>query len=187
MRPVSKEMTGLGWATVLAFDPGGTTGWCVFCVTPRDLVSEKAWHRCVKHLASGQILGSEHAQIDQAIELIDMWPEAAVVSESFVQRIKNIGLETDPAYSPVRINATVKWWLATEDRYHFKQSPDQAKSTWTDERLVAGRMDPGGGYKNRHARDGVRHALTFMGRARQQKGLRGNAFPLFFNEKGELL
>jgi hypothetical protein len=184
---MTKAMTGLGWATVLAFDPGGTTGWCVFCVTPRDLISERAWIKCMKHCASGQILGSEHAQVDQSIELIDMWPEAAVVSESFHQRIRNTGLETDPAYSPVRINATIKWWLATEDRFHFKQSPDLAKSAWTDERLRAAKLEPGGGYANRHARDGVRHALTFLGRARQQKRLRGSAFPLFFDEKGELL
>lgn len=93
----------MGWATVLAFDPGGTTGWCVMCANPSDLVGEKPFsHKLFQHVASGQIIGSEFAQVDQVVELVDIWPDAAVVAESFQQRIRNTGLETDPAYSPVR-------------------------------------------------------------------------------------
>lgn len=182
-----KAQEGNPWCEVLAFDPGGTTGWAVMCVKPKDLVSEKPLRRrLLQHYAAGQILGSEMTQVDQVVELVDVWPEAAVVAESFVQRIRNTGLETDVAYSPVRINAVLKWWLATEDRFLFKQSPNDAKNSWTDERLAEVKLDPDGGHANRHARDGVRHAALFLSRARQQKGLRHRAWPQFFNEDGSL-
>lgn len=176
------------WCEVLAYDPGGTTGWCVACIKPKDLLGDKPLgHRLLTHFAHGQIIGSEDTQVDELVELVDAWPRAAVVGESFVQKIKNTGLETDVAYSPVRINAVVRWWLATEDRYLFKQSAQQAKSRWTDERLEAAKLSPDGGYAERHARDGVRHAVLFLGRAREQKGLRHRAWPQFFDESGDLL
>lgn len=178
------------WCEVLAYDPGGTTGWAVLCVRPRDLVSDKPLNRrLLKHYAAGQIVGDENTQVDQLVELVDIWPNAAVVGESFVQRIKNTGLETDVAYSPVRINAVVRWWLATEDRFLFKQTPRDAKAKWTDSRLDDVKLNPGGGHANRHARDGVRHAALFLNRAREPRAkvLRHRAWPHFFNDKGELL
>lgn len=179
------------WCEVLAYDPGGTTGWAVMCVRPKDLLSSKPFNRrLLAHYASGQIVGDEMTQIDQLVELVDHWPRAAVVGESFVQRIRNTGLETDEAYSPVRINATLKWWLATEDRYLYKQSPAMAKDRWTDDRLRQAKLDPdpdGPKARDRHARDGVRHAALFLGRAREQKGLRHNAWPQFFDKDGSLL
>jgi hypothetical protein len=177
------------WCEVLAFDPGGTTGWAVMCIKPKDLLntSKPLNRKLLAHFAHGQILGSELAQVDQSIELVDIWPKAAVVAESFVQRIRNTGLETDVAYSPVRINAIMKWWLATEDRYLFKQSPAMAKDSWTDERLEAGKLSPEGGRETRHARDGVRHAALFLSRARDGKGLRHTAWPQFFNKDGSLV
>lgn len=158
------------------------------CIRPKDLLSDKPLtRRLLRHYAAGQIEGDEMVQIDQLVELVDIWPKAAVVGESFVQRIRNTGLETDVAYSPVRINATLKWWLATEDRFLYKQAPSMAKDRWTDERLAEAKLDPEGGRANRHARDGVRHAALFLGRAREQKGLRHRAWPQFFNKEGELL
>lgn len=190
MGRVSKQENN-EWCEVLAFDPGGTTGWAVFCIKPKLLVSQKPLNRrLLAHYAAGQIIGSELAQVDQGIELIDIWPNAAVVSESFQQRIRNAGLETDEAYSPVRINAVWKWWLATEDRYLFKQTPAQAKDRWTDDRLVAAKLDPdpeGPKMRERHARDGCRHAALFLNRARDQKGLRHSAWPQFFNKDGSLV
>lgn len=185
---MSRKQENNQWCEVLAYDPGGTTGWAVACIKPKDLLSDKPFHyRLLSHYAYGQVIGDEMTQVDELVELIDIWPRAAVVGESFVQKIKNTGLETDVAYSPVRINAVIKWWLATEDRYLFKQSAQQAKSRWTDDRLEAAKLSPEGGHKERHARDGARHAMLFLGRARDQAGLRHRAWPQFFNEKGELL
>lgn len=184
-----KAQDSTGWVEVLAYDPGGTTGWCVACIRPRDLLNqEKPLNKkLMRHFATGQIVGSEHEQVDQLVELVDIWPKAAVVGESFIQRIRNTALETDEAYSPVRINAIMKWWLATEDRYLFKQTPAMAKEKWTDERLEARKLSPDGGHAMRHARDGVRHAMLFLARARDTKSLRHYAWPHFFGEDGELL
>jgi hypothetical protein len=183
-----RKMEEKVWCEVLAYDPGGTTGWAVMCVKPRDLVSDKPINkRLLRHFAHGQIVGDEMVQVDQLVEMVDIWPHAAVVGESFVQRIRNTGLETDPAYSPVRINAVLKWWLATEDRFLYKQTPAMAKERWTNDRLDTAKLSPEGGHGTRHARDGVRHAALFLGRARDQKGLRHKAWPQFFDEKGELL
>lgn len=176
------------WCEVLAYDPGGTTGWSVMCVKPKEMLSDKPLTpRLLTHWAHGQIEGDENTQIDQLVELVDVWPHAAVVGESFVQKIRNTALETDPAYSPVRINTVVRWWLATEDRQLFKQSANQAKGRWTDERLDRAKLNPGGGHPYRHARDGVRHAALFIGRARETKSLRHRAWPQFFDEDGGLL
>lgn len=178
------------WCEVLAFDPGGTTGWSVLCVRPKDMLTDKPMgKKLLAHSASGQIVGSEMEQVDQGVELIDVWPNAAVVSEGFVQRIRNTGLETDPAYSPVRINSVLKWWLATEDRYLFKQTPKQAKDAWPDDRLEMAKLltDETTGHANRHARDALRHAALFLNRARDQKGLRHRAWPQFFNKDGSLV
>lgn len=185
---MAKKQEGNRWVEVLAYDPGGTTGWAVLCLKPAALLSDKPINRrMLTHFASGQIVGSEHEQVDQLVELVDIWPKAAVIGESFVQRIRNTGLETDVAYSPVRINAIVKWWLATEDRYLYKQTPEQAKSKMTDERLEERKLSPDGGHASRHARDGVRHAVLFLERARQQKGLRHTAWPDYFDKDGELI
>ena len=176
------------WCEVLAYDPGGTTGWAIACIKPSDLLAEKPFNaRILKHFVSGQIIGDESTQVDELVELVDIWPRAAVVGESFINKLRNTNLETDPAFSPVRINAVVKWWLATESRYLYKQSASQAKSRWTDERLEAAKLSPEGGHSTRHARDGVRHALLFLSRARQQAGLRHSAWPHFFGKDGELL
>jgi hypothetical protein len=175
------------WVEVLAYDPGGTTGWAVMCVKPKLFVKDRPLNSSIlSHFATGQIVGSENEQIDQLVELVDIWPKAAVVAESFVNRLKNTGLETDPAYSPVRINSVLKWWLATEDRFLYKQSPDQAKSKWTDDRLDDARMNPDGGHAMRHARDATRHAALFLSRARAQAKLRHNAWPQFYNLDGEV-
>lgn len=180
----SKPIKDTGTADVLALDPGGTTGWCVMSIKPRELLSNsKDLHKAVTHFACGQIHGSEDEQIDQVVELADMWPEAAVISESFHQRISSPDLETNVAYSPVRINAVLRWWLATEDRFLYKQSPGMAKSTWGDERLRDSRWFQTG---SPHANDAIRHAATFYTRARQKPKLRHNAWPALFTDDGDM-
>lgn len=184
---MARKQNNEDWCEALAYDPGGTTGWTVMCVKPKDLLSDKPLNsKLLKHFAYGQIVGGEMHQVDQLVELVDVWPKAAVVGESFVQKIRNTGLETDEAYSPVRINAVLRWWLATEDRQLFKQSAQMAKERWSPERLEAAKLMPEGGHKARHARDAIRHGALFLGRAREQKGLRHRAWPQFFGEKGEL-
>lgn len=176
-----------GWASVVAYDPGGTTGWCVMAIAPRDLLAvDKPLHKVVKHFAAGQIGGVEEEQEDQLVEIIDMWSDAAIVGEQFIPRKFN---QSTAFLSPVRINAVMKWALHGYGRPLFTQSPEAAKSRWTDDRLKASRSHgqlwyiPG----QPHATDGIRHAALFLTRARDQVQLRGRAWPHLFNLKGELV
>ena len=180
----TSEVTG--WATVVAYDPGGTTGWCVMSIRPVDLLTQDAeFARQIKHFAAGQIGGAENEQIDQLAEMADMWSDAAVCGESFVPRKFN---QTTEFYAPMRVNAVMGWVLHGNGRMLFTQSPEMAKSRWTDERLKANKSCGRPWYivGQEHARDGVRHAALFIKRAKAQPTLRFQAWPHLFKRDGEL-
>lgn len=187
-----------GWAVVVAYDPGGTTGWSVMCLKPQALLGkrmngDRAHILAIKpvpssltHFAAGEITGPEPEQCDQLAELIDMWADCAVVGESFKLRKY---LTEDEVFSPIRINACMNWHLYGSGRALHTQTPQMAKSKWTDDRLKRAKSmgQPWWVVGKDHARDGVRHAGLFIDRARQQPELRGRAWPHLFNLKGELV
>jgi hypothetical protein len=172
-----------GWASVVAYDPGGTTGWAVMSALPRDLIrSNKSTPAIIQHYASGEITGVGPEQADQLAELVDAWPDCAVVGERFNLRKMAVELQ------PVKLNSCMEWHLYGSGRPLFEQTPEMAKSKWTDDRLKRAKT---GGVSwwvvgKDHARDGTRHAALFMDRVRQQPELRGRAWPHLFNLKGEL-
>jgi hypothetical protein len=172
---------------VVSYDPGGTTGWCVMSVSPKSLtLVEKPLQKLVRHFAAGQVTGTEPEQMDQLSEIVDMWSDAAVVGELFTLRKFN---QSRDLLAPERLNACMEWHLHGYGRPLFTQSPEMAKSRWTDERMrvvhTVGQFWYIAGQE--HARDAIRHAATFLGRARDQPSLRGRAWPHLFNLKGELL
>lgn len=172
-----------GWATVIAYDPGGTTGWAVMAVDPRSLLkSTIVIPRIVEHYAAGEVTGSIPEQADQLAELVDAWPDCAVVGERFSLRKMNAEL------SPVELNACMSWHLYGSGRPLFQQTPEMAKSRWNDDRLKRAKSNgqPWWVVGKEHARDGTRHAGLFLVRAREQHELRGRAWPYLFNLKGEL-
>lgn len=160
-------------------------------VRPRDLVVERGKFapeipRIVRHFAAGEIGGLEVEQNDQLAELLDQWSDAAAVGEDF--KLRKF-LVDDEVFSPIRINACMEWHLHQYGRPLFKQSSSLAKNTWTDDRLKMAKSNgmPWWVVGRDHARDGVRHAATFIKRAREQADLRGRAWPHLFNLKGELI
>lgn len=187
-----------GWAVVTAYDPGGTTGWSVMCVDPIALLGKRdgdkptpKWARepipkVLKHFAAGEITGPRPEQCDQLAELIDVWADCAVVGERWTTRKFN---QSEEFLEPERINACVEWHLYGSGRPLFKQTPEQAKSKWNDDRLKRAKSlgQPWWVVGKDHARDGVRHAGLFLDRVRQQPELRGRAWPHLFNLKGEML
>lgn len=186
-----------GWAVTLAYDPGGTTGWSVMCVDPVALLGKRldhAAHRAalkpipqsLKHFAAGEITGPRPEQCDQLAEVIDMWADCAVVGERWTTRKFN---QSEEFLEPERINACMEWHLYGSGRPLFKQTPEQAKSKWNDDRLKRAKSLGQSWWVvgKDHARDGVRHAGLFLDRARAQPELRGRAWPHLFNLKGELL
>src|SRR5688500_3498673 len=160
---------------LMAVDPGGTTGWAVFWIPTanmlvRDLrILEDAEYRC------GQATGPEEQQVKELIDVMRDIGDAPVIIEDFILRQfrQDRGL-----LSPVRVTAMLEFaiWERGWDAAHpiRKQQASLAKSTVTDERLRDwGFWEPG----MPHARDALRHALTFLRRAKADRALARWAWP----------
>lgn len=179
-----------GAPVVLAIDPGGVTGWCVMQVHPAALAVDRySILGNIQHLGSGEVQGSEAAQVYALLDMAREWPDAAVVIEDFVLREFQ---QSRDLLAPVRITAAVKWalWcgITTGDkspnkvdgfpdrpiRRVYTQSPEQAKTTCSDERLKSWHLHAA---SSAHARDAKRHALLFLRRAKEKHNLRTLAWP----------
>lgn len=183
-----------GDPTVLAFDPGATTGWALMSVHPEALVlPDVRIFDNVHHFAYGQFTGSEFDQVDRMVELVRGWPGAAIVCEDFVMRRFDAGREV---LSPVRLSAAFRYACSRGllvvhsadgslsydiskseiGRGSRIQQPSLAMTTITDDRLK--RL----GYYERtagkpHARDATRHVFTFFKRLKENEILRKGVFP----------
>lgn len=181
--------SGNGWATVIALDPGGTTGWSVMCVEP-DCLSDPdiSVLQSITHWAQGQVDGNENEQAKELVQLIASWPHAAVVCENFTLRTYKQSREL---LSPVRVTAKIDFamhhgmeGIIPSGRRIWLQEPSMAKKTATDERLRDwGLYRREGGEE--HARDATRHAITFLRRCSDRPKLRHHAWPKLYNTKGE--
>jgi hypothetical protein len=188
-----------GETTVIAIDPGGTTGWSLISVHPQALTEPNADflenifnHQhgqvdCGSHrgnlgtsLHDGISTDGEFSGIYDLAELVASWPVAAVVIEDFT--LRQFRMDRD-LLSPVRVTAGIGYamWLGGRD-YHV-QSPADAKRVCTDDRLREWRMyDSYGGLK--HARDADRHAILFLRKAKANSRLRAMAWPHLYGPKG---
>lgn len=141
---------------VLAFDPGGTTGWAVFGVWP-EAMSDPAQKLLdsVAFWSAGQFTGDEDDQVDHMIALVEAWPEEGdIVVEDFILRQFTMARDL---LAPVRVTAAFKY--ALRPRTFTRQQPSLAMRSVTDERLKAwGFWTPLKGQE--HARDAVKHAVT---------------------------
>lgn len=182
-------------ATVIAFDPGGTTGWSVFDVHPEALFDSEVsiveninlWTHGQTDCGStkGNLGKSSHAGISttgeaagvaELVGLCRSWPGAAVVIEDFIVRRMD---QSRDFLSPVRITAALSQWLWQMDRHYFVQQPAYAKTTVTDARLKAWGFYSRAGGEN-HARDADRHAITFLRKCKADREFRIRAFPHLF-------
>lgn len=179
-------------ATVIALDPGGTTGWSVMRVHPESLSDpEVSILNNIQYWTHGQTdcgstkgnLGKEEhrgisttgeaAGVAELVGLVRHWPEACVVIEDFIVRQYNMSRDF---LSPVRITAALSQWLWQQKRGYFVQQPAYAKTTVTDERLKDWGLYRSEGGLN-HARDADRHAITFLRKCKADNEFRRKAFP----------
>lgn len=189
-------------AVVIALDPGGTTGWSLMDLHPEVLVyPEFKIASCIDYWTHGQIdcgsktgdrgtreaaqdkggltgtagasVAGEAAGVAELIELIKMWPEAAIVIEDFI--LRQFRKDRD-LLSPVRITAAISQYLWSVNRDYSTQQPSLAKSTMTDDRLKRMGLYRADGGLN-HARDADRHAITFLRRCKMNPHIRAAAFP----------
>lgn len=153
--------------TVLAFDPGGRTGWGVIQVHSEALASQEfSILDNVAYWAADEYWGDEDAQVDEMMELAKVWPDARIVMEDFILR----QFSRDRALlSPVRITAAFRHALRAEaptraSRIVF-QMEALALPSITDERMAGTDMWRSTRGKP-HARDALRHGLTWLRRAK---------------------
>ena len=180
-----------GWATVVALDPGGTTGWSVMCVES-DALSDPdiSILKSIVHWRQGQVaICDEDDHVAALVELLAVWPHAAVVIEDFILRKYVSGREL---LSPVRITAKVAYvfnrgleGIEPPGRKIFRQQPSLAMSTATDARLKDWNLYVREGGEE-HARDATRHAITFLRRASEKPKLRRMAWPWLYECDGNV-
>lgn len=193
---------------VVAFDPGQTTGWCVLGVEKETLNGARAindeLHKKLTVRRYGQIdcLGPqngwdaqgaamENYGVDQMLDIVNEYPEAAIIFEDFIVDFTQI-TKTRSALSPVTVMAKFEMGFqyvrgdgnpeVLERIYRQNRSP--VKTTMTDDRLrYFGLYDRNSG---QHARDAMRHAYYFLrncrGNSVKAKENRWRAWPHFFND-----
>jgi len=186
-------------ATVIAIDPGGTTGWSLMQVDPEALCdrSRKVLPGIFDHqhgqvdcgvrrgnldttLHAGISTDGEFAGVYDIAKLCREWPCAAVVIEDFQLRQMRRDREL---LSPVRIGTAIGYTLWIQGRDYFVQQPADAKNVCSDALLKEAKMyDPYGNLV--HARDADRHALLFLRKLKTNADLRERAFPFLFGPDG---
>ncbi|AXQ61378.1 RuvC-like resolvase [Gordonia phage Marietta] len=213
-RPVEELVAGLSEVDirillgrglrVIAFDPGGTTGWSVMRLDPAKLLDKTAsWRDVITHWWHGEIdcgamsgsvndaaitqlgdeidlggsLSGEHAgayMMDQLVNQAGGRFLTALVIEDFILRTQT---QKRDALSPVRLTAAFEQMIWERPGYPTpkRQQPSEAKSSITDERLKQWGFWASG---SRHARDADRHAILFLRKVRQARSDVYRAWPI---------
>ena len=145
---------------IQAYDPGGTTGWCMIAIhkmairKPDILILPN-----VTWWTAGELTGSERSQVGRMTEGANLWPRAHLVMEDFILR----KLSADRALlAPVRVAARFEERMG--DRHIVYQLSSFAMTAVTDERLRDWGFWVSG---SPHARDAIRHALLWAQRAKK--------------------
>lgn len=171
--------------SVLAFDPGGSTGWALFWFPERNLYTGDILDDL--EFDNGEIYGEDDVQCRQIRPMLARH-DGPLILEDFV--LRQFRQDRD-LLSPVRMISRIE--LLNESRIPravtkveelndahyqlplFKQQPAMAKGTATDARMRSwGLWTPG----KPHANDATRHCITFIRRARGNRALRLAAWGL---------
>lgn len=168
---------------LFAVDPGGTTGWAVFWIPTANMILRGVDVLEDVEFECGQWDGSEDAQADAfASEISGL--ECPFIFEDFL--LRQFRRDRD-LLSPVRVMAKMEYVLwrqradalggVTSNSHPYpvrKQQASLAKSTVTDERLKKWNLWVTG---MPHARDALRHGVTFLRRAKTDARLARWAWP----------
>lgn len=152
--------------TAISFDPGGTTGWAVMAVHP-DAIENEEYNITdnIVFWSAGEFVGSEDEMADQMADLAKAWDQAKIICEDFVLRKF---LSSRELLAPVRVFSKFehRMWMLPVQRPIIWQPSSLAMSTITDQRLKKMGLYTALVGKE-HARDAVRHNLTWLRRAKQ--------------------
>lgn len=177
-------------ATVLAFDPGGTTGWCAMSIIADDLVKDnRELYQKIYSFDRGQIdCGTRHGETGGGVNrghgslnlpgenrgvsrmsdlATEIYYDSAIVIEDFILERSEKSREL---LSPVRITSSFTYavWefsqISESDRFEriFVQNRSPVKTTCNNERMKFWGFG-GEGYSSiPHAMDATRHAYYFL-------------------------
>lgn len=192
-------------AMILAFDPGGTTGWCAIGVKPDAMLESSLlpWENIV-YMNYGEI-SSSHATdesfsnftgfnlMGENVAVAEMstlagvrWPQAAIVLEDFVldPSVANMGRDL---LTPVRLISAFSYAMTIEHesplyQRTFIQNRSPVKTTITNDRLKKWKLfEP---HPRDHIRDATRHAIYFLrevwGQNLGAREMRHKAWPHLF-------
>lgn len=175
---------------ILAFDPGGTTGWSLL-VLPVSVGGTDVWDHPPDMIVPRKV-SWKHGEIssddgeDEAVfkmgKICASHPAAAIVVEDFILRAERKEKGRD-LLSPVRITAKLETYLWRMGREMFLQNVGQVKPVMTNDRLSIWNVSAEDGLPD-HARDADRHALFFMRRCLGTQGLkvRKKAWPHIYED-----
>ena len=186
--------------TIIALDPGETTGWSLIRVDLKvlsdrlDLSNNIVLHQhgqidCGKTQGALDVMDKsdpglnadgEARGVERILYLIDQNPDAAIIVEDFIVNMRKL-TKARHGLSPVRITARLEQELWHRNRYILRQSVSDAKGSMNDERLKEfDRYQRTGGLN--HARDADRHAMLFLRKCQTNAQLRHLAWPQTFDE-----
>ena len=146
---------------VVAFDPGGTTGWSVIDVHTDALLSpDYPILANINFWQAGQYEGSLNDQAQEMVDLCRAWEDADIVCEGFIMRQF---LPEPSVLDPVRLAAILSYVMSP--RRVYQQQPSLAMTTVTDDRLKDWKLYGDERLTGKpHARDAMRHAITWLRR-----------------------
>lgn len=182
-----KEKHSVEAVSVIAIDPGGTTGWSLMVLPPEALSdpSEKILTNIEIH-QHGEVstylgrngVDGEAICVDDIWAMLKCWPDSAIVIEDFI--LRQLRKDSD-LLSPVRVTAALSYLIWKDRRVWHKQSPADAKNVATDDRLRRwGLYSSDGGLQ--HARDADRHAILFLRKAKEDARIRAEVWPWLYGK-----
>jgi len=181
--------------TVVAYDPGGTTGWSVLSFHAESLSEpDVSMLDNIEHWTHGEIdcdmpasygkrtysKDMEIRGIQVMVDIAEAWPGAVLLIEDFIMFTQRKDRET---LTPVRLIAMFDYAMAPNNVY--RQMPSE-KGGATDERLKEWNLyerEGGAG----HARDADRHGIVLMRKAKAKRATRHTYWPHLYDMNGILI
>lgn len=151
------------WPRTFWIDPGVTSGIACTWFDPKALIEGKPIPRVVLATTVGYLHGPENKQAHDFItiaEQLNRTPGLAIGSENF--RVAQFN-SSEEFLSPVRIRSKLDFYYWRGGQVLWDQSPSEAKTSITDERLTLWNMYVPG---PDHIRDALRHNLLWLRKLR---------------------